>query len=69
MPRYVIRVNYPNGVAWLRHGPVVGSGPIVRFTSRKKAQEHLDFIREGLDEGCTASVVLVAEPKRKERAT
>lgn len=65
-PRWVIRVNYPDGgVAWLRHGAVVGAGPIVRFTNRKTAQVNLAFIREGLDEGCTASVVRVADSKPK----
>lgn len=66
MPRYVIRVNFPNGaVGWLRHGPVVGSGPIVRFPNRKTADANLDFITAGLDEGVTASVVKVADSKRK----
>lgn len=61
MARYVIRVNYPSGaVAWLRHGPVVGSGPIVRFPNKKTAEVNLDFIREGLDDGATASVVRIA---------
>lgn len=66
MARYVIRVNYPNGdVAWLRHGAVVGAGPIVRFPNKLTAEVNLKFVREGLDRGCTASVVRVGEPKPK----
>lgn len=61
MARYVIRVNFPNGdVAWLRHGPVVGTGPIVRFPNRKTADASLDLIRAGLDDGAIASVVRIA---------
>ena len=64
MARYVIRVNYPNGaVAWLRHGGRVGHGPIVRFPNKKTAEVNLAFIREGLDQSVTASVVRVADPK------
>lgn len=62
MASYVIRVNYPDGaVAWLRHGAVVGAGPIVRFGSKCLADINLEFIREGLDAGVTATVVRVAE--------
>lgn len=61
MARYVIRVNFPNGdVAWLRHGPVVGTGPIVRFPNKLTADANLDLIRGGLDEGAIASVVRIA---------
>ncbi len=56
--RYVIRVIFQNGdVAFLRHGPVIGSGPIVRFPNRRKAEEQLAVIREGLDEGVVAQIV------------
>jgi hypothetical protein len=61
MARWVIRVNYPNGVAWLRHGPIRGHGSIVRFPNKKTAEVNLDFIREGLEPGTVASVVRVAE--------
>lgn len=68
MPRYVIRVNYPNGgVAWLRHGSVVGAGAIVRFPNRQTAEVNLDLIREGLEEGCIASVVPVAPSVKRKR--
>jgi hypothetical protein len=63
--RWVIRVVYlDGGVAWLRHGAVIGAGPIVRFPNRKTADVNLDFIREGLDEGAVASVVRVAPGKQ-----
>jgi hypothetical protein len=67
MPRYVIRVNYPNGaVAWLRHGArTLEHGPIVRFRSKRDADINLDFIKEGLDAGTTATVVKVAEKPAK----
>lgn len=68
MSRYVIRVNYPNGaVAWLRHGPVVGVGSIVRFPNKLTAEVNLDFIREGLADGAIASVVRVAPSPKKRR--
>ncbi len=56
-PYWVIRVVYPNGVGWLRHGPLVGSGPIVRFRDKKTADINLEFVRNGLDAGMVASVV------------
>jgi hypothetical protein len=57
--RWVVRIVYPGGVAWLRHGPVAGAGPIARFTSKASAQAHADAIAPGLDEGCVVSVVPV----------
>lgn len=60
--RWVIRVNFPNGaVAWLRHGSVVGAGPIVRFRSKRDAEINLEMVTAGLDEGCIASVVPIAD--------
>lgn len=57
MPRYGIRVVFDTGaVGFLRHGPVEGSGPIVRFRSKREAEINLDFIREGLDTGAHASI-------------
>lgn len=64
--RWGIRVVFANGgVGFLRHGPVVGSGPIVRFKSRREADLNLGFIREGLDEGATASVFKILPGKTK----
>ena len=62
--RWVVRVVYPNGVAWLRRGSVVGCGPIVRFPSKRLAEVNAEMIAPGLDEGCVVSVVRVAEPKQ-----
>jgi hypothetical protein len=63
--RWGIRVVFANGVVgFLRHGPVVGTGPIVRFHSRRDAEVNLSFIREGLDEGATASIFKILPSKR-----
>jgi hypothetical protein len=65
MARYAIRVVFPNGdVAFLRHGPRTGHGPIVRFPNKKTADVNLDLIREGLDDGAVASVMRIAERKK-----
>jgi hypothetical protein len=57
---------FPNGgVGWLRHGPVVGTGPIVRFPNKKTAEVNLDLIREGLDAGVVAHVVPIAGTERQ----
>lgn len=57
-PRWVIRVTYPNGEdAYLRHGSRIGAGPIVQFRDRKTADANIDFIRPGLDDGATVTVV------------
>jgi hypothetical protein len=59
--RWVVRVVYPGGVGWLRHGPVVGTGPIVRFHSKRDAQIAAEMFAPGLDPGCTISVVSVGQ--------
>lgn len=74
MARWGIRVVFPGGgVGFLRHGPTVGSGPIVRFPNRKTAEVNLEFIREGLEPGCTASIFKIADsgppPSRQVRET
>jgi len=64
MARYAIRVVFPDGgVAFLRHGPVVGRGPIVRFPNKKTAEVNLEMVREGLDDGAIASIMRIAERK------
>lgn len=66
MARYAIRVVFPNGdVAFLRHGPISGHGPIVRFPNKKTAEVNLDLIREGLDDGAVANVMRILESKPK----
>lgn len=65
---YVIRVVFPHGVAWLRHGPITGVGPIVRFRDKQTAEVNLEFIREGLEPDAVASVVRVAESTTRKAA-
>lgn len=63
--RWGIRVVFPDGgVGFLRHGPVVATGQIVRFRSRKEAEANLLFVRKGLDAGATASIFKIL-PHRK----
>lgn len=66
MARYAIRVIFPDGgIAFVRHGPIAGHGPIVRFPNKKTADADLAMIREGLDDGVVAQVMRIAEsPKR-----
>lgn len=70
MARYGIRVVFDNGsVGFLRHGPVSGTGPIVRFPNKKTAEVNLDFIREGLEAGATASIFKILDkPKPRKPA-
>jgi hypothetical protein len=64
--RYGIRVVFDNGaVGFLRHGPVVGSGPIVRFNSKRDAEVDLAFIREGLEAGAHASIFKILPGKTR----
>lgn len=66
MARYAIRVLFPDGgLAFLRHGPVTGHGPIVRFPNKKTAEVNLDMIRAGLDEGVVAQVMRIADPSKQ----
>lgn len=56
--RWVIRVTYPNGEdAYLRHGAVIGEGPIVRFGTKRLADINAGFVSEGLPDGATVTVV------------
>jgi len=66
---YVIRVVFPRGVGWLRHGDIAGSGPIVRFRDKQTAEINLDFVRQGLDADAVASVVRVGPKKRRVKAS
>jgi hypothetical protein len=57
-PRWGVRVTYPSGdEAWLRHGGTIGEGSIVRFRSKRLAELNVEFVREGLDQGTTVTVV------------
>ena len=65
MARWGIRVVFANGaVGFLRHGPISGHGPIVRFPNKKTAEVNLDFIRDGLEAGATASLFKILERKK-----
>jgi hypothetical protein len=67
MARYFIRVIFPDGrLAFLRHGPIVGSGPIVRFPNKKTAEVNLDLIRAGLDEGVVATIGRIEEKRKSQ---
>jgi hypothetical protein len=70
MARWGIRVVFTDGrVGFLRHGPISGTGPIVRFPNKKTAEVNLDFIREGLDADATASIFKILDkPKQKSKA-
>lgn len=47
---WAIRVTYANGgTAFMRHGGVIGRGPIATFYSKAKADAQAAFLREGLD--------------------
>jgi hypothetical protein len=61
MNRYVVRVVSADHkrVGFLRHGPVVGAGPIVRFPSRRKALAAVEMLKPGLDEGDIVDVMRV----------
>lgn len=55
---WAIRVTFADGKeAFLRHGNVIGRGPIATFHSKAKADEQAAFIREGLDAGDVATVI------------
>lgn len=56
---WAIRVTYANGrTALLRHGDVIGRGPIATFHSKVAADKQAAFIRLGMD---ASDVVTVFE--------
>jgi hypothetical protein len=55
--KWAIRVTYANGrQALLRHGRVIGRGPVATFHSKAKAEAEAAFLREGLDAGDVVTV-------------
>ncbi len=55
---WAIRVTFANGKdAFLRHGGVIGRGPIATFHVKEKAEEQASFVREGLDAGDVITVI------------
>lgn len=64
---WAIRVTFADGrEAFLRHGNVIGRGPIATFHSKEKADAQAAFLREGLDAG---DVVTVIERSHGRQAT
>lgn len=67
---WAIRVTYANGKdAFLRHGGVIGRGPIATFYSKAKAEEEAAFVREGLDAGDVVTVIERSHGRRKDQET
>lgn len=64
-PSWAIRVTFASGrEAFLRHGGVIGRGPIARFHSKAKADDQAAFIREGMDAGDVVAVIERSHGKR-----
>ncbi len=64
---WAIRVTFANGKdAFLRHGWVIGRGPIATFHSKEKAEREAAFVREGLDAGDVVTVIERSHGRRKE---
>jgi hypothetical protein len=56
---WAIRVTFANGRdAYVRHGGVIGRGPIATFHAKAQAEAQAAFVREGLD---ARDVVMVVE--------
>jgi hypothetical protein len=67
---WAIRVTYANGrTAFLRHGGVIGRGPIVTFHSKAKADADAAFLRHGLDAGDVVTVIERSHGRRKKPPT
>jgi hypothetical protein len=55
---WAIRMTFANGRdAFLRHGGVIGRGPIVTFHSKAKADAQAAVLREGLEAGDVVTVI------------
>lgn len=62
---WAIRVTFAGGgTAFLRHGGVIGRGPIATFHSKAKAEDQAAFVREGLDAGDVVTVIERSHGKR-----
>lgn len=61
---WAIIVVYRTGeVAYLRHGTEIGTGPVVRFRSKRLAEINVGMIAPGL-EGETQSISVVKYPRK-----
>lgn len=55
---WAIRVTFATGrSAFLRHGGVIGQGPIVSFHSKAAADTKADFLRQGMDQSDVITVI------------
>lgn len=55
---WAIRVTFANGKdAFLRHGGVIGRGPIVTFHSKAKAEREAAFVRHGCSSEDVVTVI------------
>lgn len=55
---WAIRVTFASGrTAFLRHGGVIGRGPIATFHSKDRADAQAAFLREGLDARDVVTVI------------
>jgi hypothetical protein len=50
-------VDDAGNVMHMRHGSRPGEGRIVKFRTRKDADFNVDFIRNGMEDGWTVSVI------------
>ena len=67
--RYVVRVVFADhgGVGFLRHGPISGTGPIVRYKTKAAAERALSaLVTPGLGPGDVAQVVPLIVVERAE---
>jgi hypothetical protein len=64
---WAIRVTFANGRdAFVRHGGVIGRGPIATFHSKAKAEAQAALFREGLDAGDVVTVIERSHGRRKD---
>ena len=65
---WAIRVTYANGrEAFLRHGIVPGTGPIVTFHSKAKADAEAAIFRDNLNAGDAITVIERSHGRRTDR--
>ncbi len=58
--RWAVRVTYADGdEAFLRHGAMIGEGPLVPFRTREAAAKRAEELRPGLNEDDVVSVVRI----------
>lgn len=65
---WAIRLTINGRDCFLRHGGVIGRGPIVTFHSKAKAEEQAIFMREGLDANDAITVIERSHGRRTTEA-